>query len=222
VGFDIDGMFCPAHEFLNANNLIVPYTQVFNLPVRMEIRNTGAATGTPTIQFICCSVQSEGGEEDRGFPRSANNAITEISCDTTGRPVISIRPAATYNGVTNRAHIEEVLARVNIESGKALWELRTGGTLTGASWVGDAVSCAEIDVSATAISGSRVIASGYLSGGGATASETTSSFADIKNPLVLSQIDALAPTQRAITLFVRAQTGTVLALGALNWNEQVI
>jgi len=81
VGFNIGGIIRPVHQFLNANNLTVPYTQTFNLPVRMEIRNTGAseskartgyfdhangifletvrAVAGGTVQFVCCSIQSE-------------------------------------------------------------------------------------------------------------------------------------------------------------------
>ena len=221
VGFDIDGVLMPVHQFLNANSLTVPYTQAFNLPVRLELRNTGASTGG-SIQFVCCSVQSEGGQDARGFPHTVNNAITEVSCNTTGRPILSIRPSATYNSLPNRVHLEEIEKLINIESGKALWQLIIGGTLTGASWSAVTESAAEFDVSATAISGGVPILSGYLSGGGATASGSAFGPADIRNPLTLSKIDALAATQPSLTLTVRATTGTVLALGSFNWHEQVI
>src|SRR5574343_373258 len=101
VGFDVDGRLFPAHQFLNANVLTVAYTQSFNLPVRMEVRNTGASTCVTRVGYFdaangilfqttrstaggtaymnCCSVQSEGGVEQRGFPFSAPPTIGGIS-----------------------------------------------------------------------------------------------------------------------------------------------
>ncbi len=133
VGFDIDGILYPAHQFLNANSLTVPYTQHFNLPVRLELRNTGASTGG-TIQFVCASVQSEGGEDVAGFPASASNGITTIGV-TTRRPILSIRPRAEYNGMDNRGHIELAEFEATAATNNAYIELIVGGTLTGASWV---------------------------------------------------------------------------------------
>ena len=43
VGFDVDGNIYPAHAFKNANIQVVPYTQTFNLPVRLETRNAAGS-----------------------------------------------------------------------------------------------------------------------------------------------------------------------------------
>ena len=222
VGFDIDGILIPCHQFLNANNLSVPYTQSFNLPVRMEIRNTGTSSGTPTIQFVCCSVQSEGGEEARGFPNSSPAGISSIAV-TTRRPVMSIRPKATYNSLTNRAHIEDIQHLIRTSTNDCLFEIVIGGTLTGAAWTSvDTNSVAEYDVTATAITGGIAVVKGFgISGSGAFAN-TTGGDADLRNPLVLSQIDALAATQPNISLVCTAFTGTSNVTPVMNWHEQVI
>ena len=156
VGFDIDGRLYPAHQFLHANNLTVPYTQTFNLPVRMEIRNTGAAESKArvgyfdhangfylettravaggTINFVCCSVQSEGADEARGFPQSQNPGVAAITVSTR-RPVFSIRPAATFQGITNRGHIEIEDYWLTAATNSSIYEIVIGGTLGGANWL---------------------------------------------------------------------------------------
>lgn len=156
MGFDINGRLYPAHQFLHANVLTVPYTQTFNLPVRYEIRNTGAAESKAragyfdhangfylettravaggTINFVCCSVQSEGADEARGFPQSINPGITAIGV-TTRRPVFSIRPSATFSGLTNRGHIEIEDYWLTAATNSSIYEVVIGGTLTGASWL---------------------------------------------------------------------------------------
>lgn len=155
IGFDVDGVLCPAHEFLNANELSIPYTQAFNLPVRMEIRTSGTtaiarsgyfdsangifleaikASAGGTIQFCCCSVQSEGGEEVRGFPSSSPPLISTIGV-TTRRPVLSIRPSLLYQGLANRAWIQEMDCFLRATTNDAFYEIVLGGTLTGDSWL---------------------------------------------------------------------------------------
>lgn len=243
VGFDVDGCIYWAHYFKVANNQAVPTMQTYNLPVRAEGR-TGASSTTfrvgrfdsangvffsttrsstgGTIQFLCCSVQNHGAEELRGFPRSAPASITAIAV-TTRRPVLSIRPKATYNSRTNRGHIEALEFLVRATTNDSLCELVIGGTLTGASFasVGTA-SIAEYDVSATAISGGTTIKQfNAISGAGSTA-VSSGTDADFRNPLVLSLIDALTATQTTVSLVCTSYSGTSNVASGANWHEQVI
>ena len=244
VGFDIDGVIQPAHQFLNANSLSVPYTQSFNLPIRLEIRNTGVAQSKArvgyfdsangifletvrvvaggTINFICTSAQSESGSEERGLPRSATNGITTIAV-TTRRPVLSIRPKTTFNSRTNRGHIELADYLIRASTNDALYEVVVGGTLTGAAFTSvDADSIVEYDISATAISGGMSVITGYATSGTGSTAGQTSGTVDTRNPLVLSQIDALTATQTPFTIVCTSFTGTSNITSAINWHEQVI
>ena len=117
VGFGVAGVLYPAHAFVHANVLTVPYTQAFNLPIRMELRNTGNSAGA-TIQFICCSAQSEGGLQIRGWSNAAG--ITTSIGVTTRRPILSIHPKATYNSITNRAQMRELEYTVRATTNDAL------------------------------------------------------------------------------------------------------
>lgn len=246
VGFDIDGILVPVHQFLNANSLTVPYTQTFNLPVRYEMRNTTTTTSARvgyfdayngcflevyktgvsppggTIEAVCCSVQSEGGEEARGFPRSANMG-TSATAVTTRRPVLSIRAAALFNTLTNRCQIEMADYRLLAGSNSSLYEIVIGGTLTGAAWatVG-AASAAEYDITATAITGGTTVISDYvLSGSGSTKGES-SGLVDIRSPLVISQIDGALNTQTPISIVCTSLSGTSNINAAMNWHEQQV
>jgi hypothetical protein len=155
VGFDIDGCIHPAHEFLNANILSVPYTGTFNLPIRWQQQtlasqtkvdagyfdssggvflSTTNANAGGTSYFNCVSVQSEGASEARGYPQSQNPGIGSIAV-TTRRPVFSIRPSSTFQGITNRAHIELDDFWVTASTNPSIYEIIVGGTLTGASWL---------------------------------------------------------------------------------------
>ncbi len=248
MGFDIDGRLWPAHEFLHANVLALPYTQTFNLPVRYEIRNTGVAESKArggyfdhangfylettravaggTINMVCCTVQSEGAREARGFPRSIGNGTTTIGV-TSRRPILSIRPKATYNSRTNRAHIEVAEFDITAATNNAFIEVVVGGTLTtgGVASVFTSVgtdSCAEYNVTADAISGGTVIKGGYAISGAGVVRGVYSGEADIRNPLVLSQIDALTATQVPITLVATSFTGTSNLSATFNWHEQTI
>ncbi len=242
VGFDIDGVLYPVHQFLHANVLTAPYTQSFNLPVRLEAR-TGASTSTfrvgyfdsangifleteraagGTMYMVCCSVQTEGGAEARGFPRTASNGITTIGV-TTRRPILSIRNATTFNGLINRAHIENDEIQLIAQTNSAYWDLVVGGVLTGASWVTVGTdSCAEFDRSATAITGGLPIASGYVASGSGSTRAISGGQADIRNPLTISQIDALATTQVPISIVCTSFAATSNVSATMNWHEQVV
>ena len=225
VGFDIDGVLYPVHKFTHANSLVVPYTQTFNLPVRMEVRNTGTSTGA-TIYFNCCSVQSEGGEEQRGFPKTAPIGISTVGV-TTRRPIVSIRPKATYNGRTNRSHIRDLEFLVRATSNDAYYEVVVGGTVTvgagAATWVSvGADSCTEYSIDADTVVGGITTIGGFAIAGSGASARTTGEKVDLRNPIVLSLIDALTATQTVVSLVCTSFSGTSSITRIANWHEQTV
>jgi hypothetical protein len=243
IGFDIDGVLHYAHYFKIANNQSVPTLKTFNLPVRAEGR-TGASSTTfrfgyfdsnngifvettrttkgGTAYLTCCSVQSEGGKEARGLLRSASNGITTIAV-TTRRPVLSIRPKATFNSRTNRGHIELLNALLRATTNDSYFEIVYGGTLTGASFSSvHADSVTEFDVAATAIADGVTIFNGFAVSGTGSGALLTSGDIDIRMPLTISQIDALTTTQNIISVVCTSVSGTSNITSALNWHEQTI
>jgi hypothetical protein len=223
VGFDIDGIIYPAHQFLTANNLVVPYTQTFNLPIRMESRNSAGTAGASTVYFNCCSVQSEGGEVETGLAAAVSNGIATVGV-TTRRAVLSIRPKATFNTFTNRGQIDLSGLELSASTNSAYWELIYNATLGGApSWTSvGANSITEYDVAGTTITGGTVLAAGYVISGSGAARGGAQRITSSRNPLTISKIDGGAVTQNTLTIACTSFTGTSNVSAALNWFERYL
>lgn len=217
-GFFVNGVLLICHQFYAANIISTPYMNTANLPVRAEITNTGTAASSTSMKQVCMAVVSEGGVDNpQSYHFTASNGVTSVSV-TTRRAILSIRPKATFGGITNRVVITPEEAKVLCSSGSCFWELVYNGALGGApSFTSvDANSTAEFDVAGTTVTGGTVVASGFASGGGDTARGTTDSSLLGVLPVTL---DITGATQDVLSLVVTAFTGSVLANGALRWEE---
>lgn len=217
VAFDIDGVAYTAHEFLNANTTTGTYMVTANLPVRYEISATGAVSTTHDLFAICATVQSEGGfETELGYTRGAGSA-TGIGV-TTRRAVMSIRPKATFNSITNRSQIIFESAEQTATTNGAYCELVYNPTLGGVpSWTSAGTnSVVEYDVAGTTVTGGDVLAGWFvLAGAGSAKGAGTKSLAE-RSPLTLDQAGA-NPT--ILTIACTAFTGTSTLTTAMNWRE---
>lgn len=215
VGFVVDGQLVPVHQFNNANNISNVYMTTANLPVRYEINATGTLSGGKSLQAICSSVISEGGfEDERGYPFSAANGVTSIGV-TTRRPILSIRPKATFNSIVNRGAVIPQSTSVYADAA-AFVEVVYGGTLTGASFSSvDASSITERDVSATAISGGIVLDSFYVAASNQTRGASSSNLSG-RVPLTL---DIAGSNPIPITIVVTSFSGTANSSGSISWRE---
>lgn len=112
-GFVHDGDMILAHEFYHSNNLSTVYISNPNLPVRCEIRNTGATSGG-TLQQICASVQSEGGYKEVGIDWEVANTAMRNTPTPGGSalPVIALRLRNSFGGTQNR--MNAVLSNIGI------------------------------------------------------------------------------------------------------------
>jgi len=70
-GTVIDGAICYCHAINNAGNVQGAYIRTPNLPLRAEVRQTGA--GSASMKVICSSVMSEGGADFTGVTRSVDS-----------------------------------------------------------------------------------------------------------------------------------------------------
>lgn len=163
IGFDIDGIIYYAHQFLNANTtLTTVYMKKSDLPVRWEIAGNGVAT----MQATCSAVISEGGSEaDEGLLFSTDTGVTSRTVTAgTPLPVIAVRPATTFNSITNRVNFRLESASWIPTSGTNAfkWEIIYNPTITGGAWNSvNASSSAEVNITATSVSGGIVVASGF-------------------------------------------------------------
>lgn len=102
-GFAHDGDYIIAHEFYNSNNEPTVYMQTGTLPVRYEIRNTGATAGA-NLEQICATVVSEGGyiEAGRDFALTSNGKIVGVGGNL---PILAIRLKNSFDGQDNHATV---------------------------------------------------------------------------------------------------------------------
>lgn len=100
VGFNVDGVTYYVHEFLHANNINTVYMSTPNLPIRYEIENDGTGVAS-TMDQICSTVISEGGQVDVGLKRYASTTTAGggfINANTSGTvyALIGIRLKSTH------------------------------------------------------------------------------------------------------------------------------
>lgn len=174
-GVVIDGQVCYCHEFNNAGYVQGAYIVTPNLPVRAEIRQTGA--GSATLKMICCSVMSEGGADFTGVVKSVDtgSSSTGIPIVNAGdrRAVIGVRLQAAKLDSVNEILNVSILPLPHSSSTIApyRYEILHNPTLGGSAvtWSGNPNSNFEYavapDNTLTIVDGGTVIASGYASAG---------------------------------------------------------
>jgi len=178
-GFNIAGKTIYAHEFTHPAGLTVPYMTSGNQPVRYEIRQTGAGSGT--MNHICTSVMSEGGEEYIGSPITAELSATPGAAmvgvttnDLTFKPIIAVRLNPTASDLSL------VAKRVNIFNSGAnsvIYRIVQNPTITGGSLVynnlldTDLVQLANGSAS-LGLSGGTNLMSGFVDNGRSSAAGT--------------------------------------------------
>lgn len=217
VGFDVDGVFEVAHEFLNANVITDTYMATANLPVRYEIEATGTISTTHDLFAICSTVQSEGGfESELGYPRGAGS-ITGIGV-TTRRNVMSIRPKATFNSIVTRAQIVFEGVEQTAATQSAYCELIYNPTLGGSpSWTSAGTnSVVEYDVAGTTITNGDVLAGWFVVSGSGVVKGIGGKDLSQRLPLTL---DTAGSNPLILTVACTSFTGTSTVTTAMNWRE---
>ena len=121
-GFVHDGVYIYAHDFQNSNVLDTVYMSNPNLPVRCEIRNQGATTGSYMDQ-ICSTVMSEGGYVEAGqdWAVASTNLKTITAGSTT--PVAAIRLKNTFRNYQNRIIVRMGNLSVFSDGANISWHL---------------------------------------------------------------------------------------------------
>lgn len=150
----------------NSNLRARPYMRTARLPLSYEVKNYGVAD-SGSLHQVCASVEIVGRDSapSRETFGTANDA--DINVTTTGRPIMSIRPAASFMGETNRTTVLPALLNLSVESSvpsRVAFRVIVNGTLTSASFGAPySDSSIERDVSATAVTGGLLIIRSFLS-----------------------------------------------------------
>jgi len=218
LGFVIDGNFYVCHKFNHANLITSTYITTASLPLRYEITNTGATSGTSTLKQICSSVISEGGYELRGLQQAVGtpiNAPRTLTTANTYYPIVSIRLKSTrLDGIA----VATALSAIGNTAANFNWQVVAAGTTTGGSWVSAGTnSCIEYNITGTSFTGGRIIASGYF-----TATSSTSVSVDILRAALLStqlERDGLTSTPYEFTLTLASGTNNESVFGSMDWEE---
>jgi hypothetical protein len=212
----IGGEVILTHRVDDANSGTLVYMSTPNLPLRYEIRNSGAG-GAASITHICAVIMSEGGQEDTGLALSINRGTTLLSTNNNSSvyPVMALRLGSTFLGTTIKILGSSIVCTTNAAFN---WQLILNPTVVGTAFSFSAItnSSLEADVSttnATTVTGGTILAGGTLEqtneGGGIDF---------VHNDLRLGS--TIAGVSDVIVVAVQRITGTSESFAAsMNWRE---
>lgn len=207
------------HEFNHANVVADPYVASANLPIRVGM--TCSDTVTATMNFVCCSVVAEGGQEN-AFSYEFAVEGTGTAGNGTAAHILSIRPLTTFNGIANRSKITIGAVDVLVTGDKPVkWELCLGQAISGTTAftaVNNTYSTVEFNTAGT-ISGAPVIviASGYVAATNQAKSSTRAS-ATTRYPITLNAAGAVRALG-TLSLILTGIGGTSTVRASFGWSE---
>ena len=219
VGFVINGQYLLCHVFNHANEITSTYITTASLPLRYEIKNTAATSGSSTMKQICSTVISEGGYELRGLQQAVNipvNAPRDCTNANTYYPIISLK---LKSGFLDAIVILTALTMLGTGNNSVFnWQMVASGTTTGGSWVdAGANSAVEYNISGTSFSGGRIVASGYLT----SSAQGQVSVDILKEALFKFQLerDGLTSTPYELTLIIASKVAGDDVYASIDWEE---
>lgn len=222
IYFDIDGYLIPVHEFDNANTITGTYMRTACLPVRMQITGTDTAAAKGAW-FKCASVNSEGGEVNDFKYHFSTGSVTGTAGNDARAHLLSIRPAATFNGLAYRGLITPDTFDLLVTGNQIVfYELVMGAEFSVApTWAAvNAFSGVEVGTGGTysGLTGGYVIESGYVVANASNKTQNTA-FLNLRLALTLNRAGA----QRAggtLSVLVTGIGGTSACRGSLSYFEQ--
>jgi hypothetical protein len=224
VGFqDPDKGFVYAHQFHNTNELDSVYMRSPNLPVRYAITQNGAGSAA-SLEAICCTVVSEGGQQLLGNVFAADRGITDKAVGAANLvSLIAIRlrgPGSTLPAPAINLRRTVQLLAFTIASTAAgdtsLYRLLlnpTRGAGTAPTWTAaNADSSVEYDVtSAEVITGGYEVDAGYAQG--------RNTFASTSVQQARPGADYAGAVADELVLAAQSLTGTNHLLASMQWAE---
>lgn len=219
MGFIINGVFVPAHSFHHSNLITTTYITTASLPLRYEITNTGATASTSVLKQVCSTVISEGGYELRGLQQAVGTPITASrSTLASGAflPVVSLRlKSARLDGIV-------ILTAISLlgdgNNSNYNWQVQANLTTTGGTWISaGANSSVEYNLTGTAITAGRVLASGYFS----SSNQSSQSIDILKESLFKFQLERnyFTSTPYELALVVAGASSGQPIYGSMDWEE---
>lgn len=155
--FGTDGSRITLHSFTNPNNFILPYMGKPNLPIRVEIENTGVSASPSRLKLTCCSIISDGNitgtRDKKSYKSTISNSSLKTVSDVDEVPILSFRSSLTFNGMTNRLLSVPELFSLLVKDRPIILKMYKNVVLTGPNFELVPNTAAEIDETATTFSG---------------------------------------------------------------------
>ena len=220
LGFVIDGQFIHCHTIHHANIITSTYITTASLPLRYEIKNTTATSGSSTMKQICSSVISEGGYGLSGAQQAVGipiNAPRTLGTAGTFYPVVGLRLKASGD-LLDAIAIITALSMMPISTGAYNWQIKAAGTITGGTWTDAGVdSAVEYNITGTSQTGGRILASGYFS----ASNQGITQIDILKEALFKFQLErnSLTSTPYEITLVVASNSSSDTVVASMDWEE---
>jgi hypothetical protein len=219
MGFVINGTFYICHEWDHANLITSTYITTASLPLSCEITNTGTTASASTFKQICATVISEGGYALVGLQQSVGTPVTTpktLAVAGTFYPIVSIRLKTT------RLDAIAILTAISLQgtgnNNVFRWEVRASGVTTGGSWISaGANSSIDYNLTGTAYTGGRILASGFTS----SSNQGTPSINILKEALFAFQLEReiYTATPYELTIVVAGATGGTSCYASMDWEE---
>ncbi len=210
-GLVVGGLFVYFHESNHANVTTGVYMSSPNQPLRWEIRQNGATTGT--FKFICASVNSEGSLNKLGKILSDNLGSSHVNANSTSSKYALIGVRLQSAKVDTLVDIL-TLSAMSTTNDNFLWEIwwnpTVSGTFTYSNVTSSSIQTAK--GSGNTVSGGTLIDSGY----GASQSSIRES---IESALRLGM--TISGTPDEIVLTAQPLSSNLDILGSITWRELI-
>lgn len=226
-GFLLDSELHWAHFDHNSNDIEVPYMATSTLPLRYSIENKATLTSTHTLNSVCATVISEGGQNFGGTSHLVSNGTTERSAaDDTKTPILGVRLLDQFNSKDNR--IKALFRNVTVynTTKDAYFEVMNVSDVdsVNGTWsqVNSGVSACEYSVDITSVFGGKEhnIVSDYSPAASkSTITSASKAVSSIEDPFhnIVQNYDSTGSEYFIVYAYGIGGTSTVAAL--LEWSE---
>jgi hypothetical protein len=219
-GFGIRGGVVYCHQELHANLFDTVYMTTAHLPLRFEIENVSTSASPTTMKQVCVAVSSEGGFDTTAITFGRSRLAAAGLSYPNAQAVLSIRPRALFNGITNRSLIVPTQFVVHAQDNPCLVEIKLGGTLGGTPVWNPVQADSSVEYSETiaAVTGGRVIAAGFADGNRAANSDILAGTTDPGTNFA-NALNVADSVQEQLSIICTPLVSTSDARASLVWRE---
>jgi hypothetical protein len=216
-----DGEVENIHSFNNPMDFAVPYMRTAGLPIRFEAR--GATNGTTTtMQVICASVVSNGGENPPSDHFSASMASSKSSSNADAIPVLALSLPSSFKGQDNRVVLFPKSVTATGYTSSMIFRVYRNATITGATWVSAGTrSAAQYATSITSCTGGDLIEvlPIFTSTGGGNSALGAGVLPSGFRGLLLSRTAFNASSDNLCVTMQRGSTTNISGFATMSWDE---